>query len=304
MKYTFPSMLVTTTSIHLHAVFPVLPGCAVRQGRAQNASQSAEKCRYSLAYPIWPFATWQWYLEKTALLCSWFLRWYLRNRWFNPHRGKIWHNREEGGGRNEAGKFQRYEIQLPEEENEAGRISGGHGGDHPVGGMGGNHQALVSLWETRTAAHRDRNYAADVSAAMLVQPVGRGRRGGHLRQQRRQCPWRHRGGKTAARGRWGRLWGQCISGTGKTGWNQAWPTAFRHQIPDQLPPGLGFLRPLGQNRRKKRAVSSWFKPFLWRLRSISTVYAFMMGFNQRFPRIPYFWRFVNGLVCRDQSDSI
>ena len=184
MTYTFPSMLVTTTSIHLHAVFPVLPGCAVRQGRAQNASQSAEKCRYSLAYPIWPFATWQWYLEKTALLCSWFLRWYLRNRWFNPHRGKIWHNREEGGGRNEAGKFQRYEIQLPEEENEAGRISGGHGGDHPVGGMGGNHQALVSLWETRTAAHRDRNYAADVSAAMLVQPVGRGRRGGHLRQQR------------------------------------------------------------------------------------------------------------------------
>ena len=53
-----------------------------------------------------------------------------------------------------------------------------------MGGMGGNHQALVSLWETRTAAHRDRNYAADVSAAMLVQPVGRGRRGGHLRQQR------------------------------------------------------------------------------------------------------------------------
>ena len=82
MTYTFPSMLVTTTSIHLHAVFPILPGCAVRQGRAQNASQSAEKCRYSLAYPIWPFATWQWYLEKTALLCSWFLRWYLRNRWF------------------------------------------------------------------------------------------------------------------------------------------------------------------------------------------------------------------------------
>jgi hypothetical protein len=34
---------------------------------------------------------------------------------------------------NEAGNIYGHRIQLPQEENEAGGISGNHGGDHPVG---------------------------------------------------------------------------------------------------------------------------------------------------------------------------
>lgn len=40
----------------------------------------------------------------------------------------------------------------------------------------------LSQRETWPSAHRDRNHAADVFAAMLVQPVQRGYGGRHLRQ--------------------------------------------------------------------------------------------------------------------------
>ena len=39
------------------------------------------------------------------------------------------------------------------EENEAGRISGDHGGDHSTGGLGGNYQAVLSGVETRASTH-------------------------------------------------------------------------------------------------------------------------------------------------------
>ena len=43
----------------------------------------------------------------------------------------------------------RYGVQLSEEENEAGRISGDHGRDHPMERMGGNHQTVLSCRRTK-----------------------------------------------------------------------------------------------------------------------------------------------------------
>lgn len=40
---------------------------------------------------------------------------------------------------NEAGNIYRHRIQLPQEENEAGRVSGNHGRNHSLGRVGWCH---------------------------------------------------------------------------------------------------------------------------------------------------------------------
>lgn len=45
---------------------------------------------------------------------------------------------------NEAGNIYRHRIQLPQEENQAGGISGNHGRDHSLGRVGRRYQALLS----------------------------------------------------------------------------------------------------------------------------------------------------------------
>ena len=47
----------------------------------------------------------------------------------------------------EAGKLERYGIWEPEEENEAGRILGNHGRDHPVGRVGRHYKTVLSRRE-------------------------------------------------------------------------------------------------------------------------------------------------------------
>lgn len=73
---------------------------------------------------------------------------------------------------------------MPEKENEAGRISGDYGRDHPMGRMGISDRAPLPQWKARPSANRDRDDAEDVSAVMLVQSVRRGSGGRHLRQLR------------------------------------------------------------------------------------------------------------------------
>ena len=72
---------------------------------------------------------------------------------------------------NEAGNIYRHRVQLPQEENEAGRVSGNHGRNHSLRRVGWCHQALLSEGKTGPSAHGDREDAADVSASDLVQPV-------------------------------------------------------------------------------------------------------------------------------------
>ena len=51
-------------------------------------------------------------------------------------------------GDEETGNIYGYRIQLPQEENEAGGISGNHGRDHPLGGVGWCYRTLLSQGKT------------------------------------------------------------------------------------------------------------------------------------------------------------
>ena len=69
---------------------------------------------------------------------------------------------------NEAGNIYRHRVQLPQEERQAGRISGNHVGDYPLGRMGWCNRTILPQWEAWPSSHGNRENAADVSASDLV----------------------------------------------------------------------------------------------------------------------------------------
>lgn len=86
---------------------------------------------------------------------------------------------------------------APEEENQAGGISGNYGGSYSVGGMGRSGSSQLSQWETWPSAAWCGNHVEDVSVSKLIQSVRRGSGRRHIRQLR--IPKTHESGFS-----WGR----------------------------------------------------------------------------------------------------
>ena len=154
---------------------------------------------------------------------------------------------------NEAGNIHRYRVQLPQEENQAGRISGDHGRNHPLGWVGGCYQALLPQRKAQPSADGDRKDAADVSASDSVQPVRPCNRGCHLWQLCHAEIYRDRLHD-----------GSC------SGWNNAVqiPPSFGSQWPEQAvfwcnQPLFGANGAYDEGR-KYIQYSTVFHSFVWR----------------------------------------